>query len=132
MFETVTIATLASAPTLIEMLRSLGCSFALDDFGSAPSSFAYLETLPVDYLEIDGVFVRDMLQDLLDRAMVRSIDEPGQTMGMQTIAAYVENAALRDALCEFGIDDVQGFGIGRPESLDTLASAEPNRTADEA
>ena len=121
--ETATIANLSNALKLIATLRELGCSFALDDFGSGLSSFAYLKTLPVNYLKIDGVFVRDMLDDPLDLAMVRSINEVGQTMGMRTVAEYVENDALREALCELGVDYVQGYGVGRPEPLDTLEFA---------
>ena len=90
-------------------------------FGSGMSSFAYLKTLPVDYLKIDGVFVRDMLNDPLDLAMVRSINEVGQTMGMRTVAEYVESEALRTALRDLGVDYVQGYGIGRPEPLDALS-----------
>ena len=129
--ETATIANLSNALELIATLRELGCSFALDDFGSGLSSFAYLKTLPVNYLKIDGVFVRDMLEDPLDLAMVRSINEVGQTMGMRTVAEYVENDALRQALRELGVDYVQGYGVGRPESLDALAFAPiPERVAE--
>ena len=121
--ETATIANLSSALGLIGTLRELGCAFALDDFGSGLSSFAYLKTLPVDYLKIDGMFVRDMLNDPLDRAMVRSINEVGQTMGMRTVAEYVENDDVRRALRDIGVDYVQGYGVGRPEPLETLAFA---------
>lgn len=119
--ETATIANLSNALALIGTLRELGCSFALDDFGSGLSSFAYLKTLPVDYLKIDGLFVRDMLDDPLDLAMVRSFNEVGQTMGMRTIAEYVESRAIRDALRDLGVDYVQGYAIGRPEPLEALS-----------
>jgi len=118
--ETAAIENLANALSLIEILRELGCTFALDDFGSGLSSFAYLKTLTVDYLKIDGMFVRDMLAQPLDLAMVRSINEVGQTMGMRTIAEYVENEEIREALGHLGVDYVQGFGVGRPEPLDTF------------
>ena len=118
--ETATIANLSSALMLIRTLRELGCSFALDDFGSGLSSFAYLKTLSVDYLKIDGLFVRNMLADPLDLAMVRSINEVGQTMGMRTVAEYVETEEIRSALRDLGVDYVQGYAVGRPEPLDEL------------
>ena len=118
--ETATIANLTSALSLIHTLRELGCTFAIDDFGSGLSSFAYLKTLPVDYLKIDGMFVREMLKQPLDLAMVRSINEIGQTMGMRTIAEYVEDESTRRALADLGVDYVQGYGIGRPVPLDAL------------
>ena len=121
--ETATIASLSRALVLINTLRTLGCRFALDDFGSGLSSFAYLKTLPVDYLKIDGLFVRNMLDDPLDFAMVRSINQVGQTMGMRTIAEYVESDAIRHALHGIGVDFVQGYAIGRPRPLYRVALA---------
>lgn len=118
--ETATIANLSSAIVLINTLREKGCSFALDDFGSGLSSFAYLKTLPVDYLKIDGVFVRDMISEVLDFAMVRSINEIGQIMGMQTIAEFVENDEIRLKLETLGVDFVQGYGIAKPEPIAAL------------
>lgn len=116
--ETAAIANLGSATHFITELKAAGCRFALDDFGSGFSSFAYLKTLPVDYLKIDGAFVRDILRDSINCAMVRSINEIGHVMGKQTIAEFVEDEATLDLLREIGVDFVQGYGIGRPAPLE--------------
>ena len=118
--ETVAIANLSNAKALIQSLKVLGCRFALDDFGSGLSSFAYLKTLPVDYLKIDGVFVKDMLDDPMDLAMVKSINEMGHVMGKQTIAECVESEAVLEKLRAVGVDYAQGWGIGRPQPIDML------------
>ncbi|KAB7622983.1 EAL domain-containing protein [Alkalilimnicola sp. S0819] len=115
--ETAAIANLARAQEFIRTLRARGCRFALDDFGSGLSSFAYLRSLPVDYLKIDGAFVRNMSKDAIDRAMVVSINEVGHVMGIETIAEFVEDAATRELLRELGVDYVQGYGIHKPEPL---------------
>jgi len=118
--ETATIANLSSAMVLMNTLKRRGCAFALDDFGSGLSSFAYLKNLPVDFLKIDGMFVKEMLEDPLDLAMVRSINEIGQTMKMQTIAEFVETDELRAQLSAIGVNYVQGYGIGKPQLIDDL------------
>jgi EAL domain-containing protein (putative c-di-GMP-specific phosphodiesterase class I) len=92
----------------------LGCSFALDDFGCGLSSFAYLQNLKIDYLKIDGMFVRDIVDDSIDRAMVKSINEIGHVMGKKTIAEFVENDAVLALLRSIGVDYVQGYGIENP------------------
>lgn len=115
--ETAAIANLAAAERFIDVLRQLGCKFALDDFGSGQSSFAYLKSLSMDFLKIDGLFVRGVVNDPVDLAMVKSINEVGHALGKQTIAEFVENRAIRDRLCELGVDYAQGFEIGMPRPI---------------
>jgi diguanylate cyclase (GGDEF)-like protein/PAS domain S-box-containing protein len=115
--ETAAIANLQAARLFIEDLHRLGCRFALDDFGSGLSSFTYLKTLPVDYLKIDGSFVRDMVADPVDFAMVSSMHQLGRAMGIKTVAEFVENDKVLEKLAEIGIDYAQGYGIGRPQKL---------------
>ncbi len=115
--ETAAIANLAIASNFIATLRGIGCSFSLDDFGSGLSSFGYLKNLHVDYLKIDGMFVKDIVNDPIDRAMVKSINEIGQVMGMETIAEFVENDEITNILEEIGVDYVQGYAFGRPVPL---------------
>ena len=118
--ETAAVSRLDQAINFISRLKRLGCRFALDDFGTGMSSFAYLKNLPVDFLKIDGSFVKDIVSDPIDRAMVVSINEIGHLMGLQTIAEYVENDAIRKELSIVGVDYAQGFGISRPGPLDSL------------
>lgn len=118
--ETAAIANLSQAVSFIETLREQGCKFALDDFGSGLSSFAYLKNLPVDTLKIDGMFVRDMHTDSVNKAMVRSIHEVGHIMGMQTIAEFVENDEIRQQLTAMGVDFGQGYGIAKPIPIDDI------------
>ena len=115
--ETTAIANLQSARAFIQQMKQLGCAFALDDFGAGMSSFAYLRNLPVDYLKIDGVFVKDLASNAMDYAMVRAINEVGKVMGMKTIAEFVENDAVLAKLREIGVDYAQGYGIARPAPL---------------
>ncbi|MHB8741896.1 MAG: EAL domain-containing protein [Sulfuricaulis sp.] len=112
--ETAAVANFVQAQQLIISLKRIGCRFALDDFGSGLSSFAYLKHLPVDYLKIDGNFVRDITNDPIDYAMVSAINQLGHVMGIQTIAEYVENQGILEKLKEVGVDYVQGFAIGYP------------------
>jgi len=118
--ETAAIANLIYATKFINQLKERGCLFSLDDFGSGLSSFAYLKNLPVDFLKIDGLFVKDILDDKVDLAMVKSINEVGHVMGKQTIAEFVENEQIFNLLKELGVDYAQGYGIGKPVPLDEL------------
>jgi diguanylate cyclase (GGDEF)-like protein/PAS domain S-box-containing protein len=115
--ETAAIANLPGAMRFIEVLRRIGCRFALDDFGSGLSSFAYLKSLPVDFLKIDGVFVKDIVEDPIDRELVRSINEIGHVMGKRTIAEFVESDEILAVLSGIGVDYAQGFELGKPELL---------------
>jgi len=116
--ETAAVADLVQATRFMDEIKAHGCRFALDDFGSGFSSLAYLKQLPVDYLKIDGAFVRDMATDSIDCAMVRSINEIGHVMGKQTVAEFVENAATLELLKDIGVDFAQGYAISRPATLD--------------
>ncbi|UTW02967.1 EAL domain-containing protein [Amphritea atlantica] len=118
--ETSAIANLVEAQRFITALKAYGCQFSLDDFGSGLSSFAYLKNLPVDNLKIDGLFVKGILEDELDLAMVKSINDIGHVMGKTTIAEFVENDEVCEMLREIGVDYGQGYGLGLPVPLDTL------------
>lgn len=121
--ETAAISNLSQAQIFIAELKQLGCKFALDDFGSGLSSFAYLKSLSVDYLKIDGAFVKDMVEDPIDRAMVESIHNIGSVFNLKTIAEFVENDSIFNALKEVGVDFAQGYGIARPKPLPIDGSA---------
>ena len=116
--ETVAISSLSKATVFINELKNYGCQFSLDDFGSGLSSFTYLKTLPVNYLKIDGSFVRDISSDNIDRAMVESIQQVGKIMKLKTIAEHVEDESTLSVLREIGVDYVQGYYFGRPEAIE--------------
>ena len=118
--ETAIVSNFFYAEKLLENLKGMGCSFSLDDFGSGLSSFGYLKKLMVDYLKIDGSFVKSMLDDDKDYALVKSINQVGQEMGMKTIAEFVENETLHKALIDMNVDFSQGYGISKPVPLDSL------------
>jgi len=120
--ETAAVNNLREATNFISILKSHGCKFSLDDFGSGLSSFAYLKNLRVDYLKIDGMFVKDILDDPIDAAMVRSINEIGHVMNIKTIAEFVENQEVQQQLEGIGVDFVQGYGISKPFPIDELLS----------
>jgi len=118
--ETAAITNLSSANRFMHTLKQLGCLFALDDFGTGLSSFGYLKTLPVEFLKISGLFVKDIIDDPIDLAMVKSINEIGQVMGKKTIAEYVENEEILEKLIELGINYAQGYFTGKPVLLDDV------------
>jgi diguanylate cyclase (GGDEF)-like protein len=118
--ETAAIGNLAVVNEFIEAMRAFGCSFALDDFGSGLSSFTYLKNLKVDFLKIDGAFVRDIASNPIDRSMVEAIHRIGHQMGLKTVAEYVESDQILALLRQMGVDYVQGSGIHRPEPLESL------------
>ncbi len=115
--ETAAIANLSSANYFMRTLKQAGCSFSLDDFGSGLSSFAYLKNLPVDYLKIDGAFVRDLADDPIDCAMVEAINQIGHVMNLETIAEFVETSAVLEQLRAIGVDYAQGYGVSAPQPL---------------
>ncbi|MFI4914616.1 MAG: EAL domain-containing protein [Steroidobacterales bacterium] len=115
--ETAAVASFSQANRFIQALRELGCKFALDDFGTGLSSFGYLKHFPVDFLKIDGSFVREILHDPIDREMVRSINEIGHLTGKQTIAEFAENAEIIQMLTNIGVDFAQGYGVAQPQRL---------------
>ncbi len=120
--ETAAIANLTEATRFMQRLKELGCRFALDDFGSGLSSFAHLRALPVDFLKIDGAFVRDIESDPVDYAMVEAINRIGHLLGLETIAEYVESDAILARVAALGVDLVQGFALGRPRPVADLVT----------
>ncbi|MEX1200815.1 MAG: EAL domain-containing protein [Methylophaga sp.] len=122
--ETAAIANLREATFFINSLTELGCQFALDDFGSGLSSFGYLKNLPVNAIKIDGMFVRDIIDDPFDAEMVKAINDIGHVMKLETIAEFVENAEILSKLQEIGVDFVQGFHLGKPQPIDGILDAD--------
>ena len=115
--ETAGVTNLSNASDFILTLKKTGCMFSLDDFGSGMSSYAYLKNLPVDFLKIDGAFVKKMDENPYDYAVVKSITEVGHFMGKKIIAEFVESERILDMLREIGVDYAQGYGIAKPSSL---------------
>lgn len=118
--ESQAIASRDVAGRLIESLRAMGSSVSLDDFGTGLATYDYLKSFPFDYLKIDGAFIRDVLQSKVDQSVVQSITAVARTMGLQTIAEFVENEAVIALLRGYGVDYVQGYGVGKPVPLDEL------------
>ncbi len=118
--ETAAITRLDTAIAFINDLKTMGFQFSLDDFGKGYSSFAYLKNLPVDYLKIDGMFIKNMDSDIVNRNMVKSIHEIARTMGIKTVAEFVENKEIYRCLEEIDIDYAQGYMIARPNPLDDM------------
>ena len=118
--ETAAISNLSRVIHFMQALKKLGCKFSLDDFGSGLSSFTYLKNLPVDYLKIDGQFIRNVAEDSIDESMVKAINEVGRAMGIETIAERVETKEVLDKLSELGVEYAQGYYIARPTSVQTF------------
>ena len=112
--ETAVIRNMALADQFIKSMKTIGCKFALDDFGSGLSSFSYIKRFPVDYLKIDGSFVRSLVTDPTDKVMVSAINQMGHLLKMETIAEFVEDDETADTLIELGIEYAQGYNFGRP------------------
>ncbi|HST00120.1 MAG TPA: GGDEF domain-containing phosphodiesterase, partial [Usitatibacter sp.] len=119
--ETAAISNLGRAARFIRRFRELGCRFALDDFGTGLTSFAYLKSLPVDYIKIDGSFVRGAGNDMVDYAVVDAIQRLARAVGARTIAESVESAECLERVRALGIDFGQGFAIHAPEPYSELA-----------
>jgi EAL domain-containing protein (putative c-di-GMP-specific phosphodiesterase class I) len=118
--ETAAIANLDNAVDFMNRMKIIGCKFSLDDFGTGLSSYSYLRNLPVDFVKIDGVFVKDIANNPADYAVVKSINEIGHYMGKQTIAEFVEDAKVLESLREIGVDYAQGYQIEKPRPLEEL------------
>jgi EAL domain-containing protein (putative c-di-GMP-specific phosphodiesterase class I) len=116
--ETVAFRDSEQAVQCMHAIKALGCHLSLDDFGTGLSSFTYLKDLPVDFLKIDGSFVRNILSDKVSHAMVASVNQIGHVMGLKTVAEFVENEPLAERLSEMGVDYLQGYAIARPAPLD--------------
>lgn len=121
--ETAAIGNLGVVNEFIEAMREFGCSFALDDFGSGLSSFIYLKNLKVDFLKIDGAFVRDIANNPVDRSMVEAVHRIGHQMGLKTVAEYVESDEILEILRQIGVDFVQGNAVHSPEPLESLCGS---------
>lgn len=125
--ETAAIANFSNALNFINHLKSKGFLFALDDFGTGLSSFEYLKKLPVDFLKIDGVFVKEIADNPIDYEFVKSINGIGHVMGMKTIAEFVENEDILEKLSEIGVDYAQGYALGKPTPLESIIEAKSHQ-----
>ncbi|CAJ91844.1 diguanylate cyclase [Cupriavidus necator] len=127
--ETALINNMAAANRLVTEMRRAGCTVSLDDFGSGLSSFAYLKQFPVDFLKIDGSFIRQLADNAVDREIVSSINDIGHRLGVRTVAEWVEDERTLDALRAIGVDYAQGYVIGRPVALDVFLAGCRQRDA---
>ncbi len=118
--ETAAISNMGTAVNFIREVKKIGCSFALDDFGSGFSSFNYLRQLPVDYLKIDGIFVKNMHEDHVNHGMVEAINSLGHFIGIKTIAEFVSSEEIVTLLQTIGVDYGQGYHLGKPAPLTNL------------
>lgn len=127
--ETAAVSNLSAAVDFMLNLKEFGCCFALDDFGTGMSSFTYLKNLPVDFVKIDGAFVRDLLNDETSLAMVRAMADIAHVMNIRSIAEFVETDDIRCELENIGIDFVQGYGVGKPKPLDDFCTQQQRKAA---
>jgi len=118
--ETAVITQLEEAARFVEQMQALGARIALDDFGAGASSFGYLKSLPVDFIKIDGQFIRDVVDDPLDEAAVRCFVDVARVVGVKTVAEFVDRPAVKDMIRTIGVDFAQGFLLHRPEGLTAL------------
>jgi EAL domain-containing protein (putative c-di-GMP-specific phosphodiesterase class I) len=125
--ETAAVANIHLAREFAERLRTIGCRFALDDFGAGFGSFYYLKHLPFDYLKIDGEFVSNCLQNRTDQLVIRAVVDIAQGLGKETVAEFVGDAELMDFLRTQGVDYAQGFHVGRPLPLEQVLAAGDRR-----
>ena len=126
--EATAVSYLSAMQEFVEQVRPLGCRFALDDFGSGMGTFSYLKQLPVDFIKIDGAFVKDIVSDRLDRAIVAAISEIGQVLGVEVVAEGVEDAATVARLRSIGVEYIQGSIVALPTPL----SGEPDSAVESA
>ena len=129
--ETAAISNLSRVVHFMQTLKKLGCKFSLDDFGSGLSSFTYLKNLPVDYLKIDGQFIRNVVDDSVDESMVKAISDVGHAMGIETIAERVETKQVLEKLGSLGVEFAQGFYIARPASVQSFEPWSQNRFSEQ-
>ena len=122
--ETAVVDNVERSVEFINSIKQLGVRFSLDDFGTGLSSFSYLKQFPVDYLKIDGEFVRDIIEDEKSYVFVRSMTEVGHCLDMKVIAEFVESDTMFDKLREANVDYAQGYTVGRPVSIDTLVASD--------
>jgi diguanylate cyclase (GGDEF)-like protein len=123
--ETAAVSDLKRARAFMTEMKSRGCRFALDDFGSGLSSFGYLRSLPVDYLKIDGSLVREIVQDPIAASMVAAVQQVARVMNLKTVAEFVESDAIRAMVKQMGVSFAQGYAIGRPQPLKLFVAAGP-------
>ena len=118
--ETAAAEDMAFVGKFIKKIKEMGCKFSLDDFGTGYSSYSYLKSLNIDYLKIDGAFIKDITTSETDAAMVKSMNEIGHSLGLETIAEYVENDEIQEVVREIGVDYAQGWGVQKPVLLEDL------------
>lgn len=123
--ETTAVANLDEAADFINEMKEIGCRFSLDDFGAGQSSYAYLKKLPVDFIKIDGAFIKNIDQDKVDFALVKSITDMGHFLNKHIVAEFVSDRAKYNTVVSLGVDYIQGYHIAKPVMLDNLIESHP-------